>query len=73
MNEDDIKTELALLESKVNNMHHYLYGNGKPGKLQTIDNKIDDIKNSVVKVHIIIASVAGSGGGLIGYLINSLG
>jgi hypothetical protein len=69
---DKIETRLALMEHKLDKLSHDLYGNGKPGKLDTIEGKLDGLNEKLSKVTTIVAILAASGGGAAGALINSL-
>ena len=71
---------IALLEREVEDLKSYLYGEyGQPGKLGSIEGKIDILKENIItlnekfiKMAAALAVLAFGGGGGIGYIIRSL-
>ena len=66
------RDRVGILESKVEDMHHQLFGNGQPGQLAEIRRELRDLNKGLVKVTVAIASIAGGGGGVIGFHLNSV-
>lgn len=69
---EHMETRMALMEKELRDMKHYLYGNGKPGKLATIEDKLDKMNNELWKLRTAVVIVAAGGGGAVGAVVHAL-
>jgi hypothetical protein len=66
------ETRLTLMEHRLQALDHSLNGNGRPGKLDVISARLDQINERMGKLTIAIAVLASATGGTAGFFVRSL-